>query len=99
MTAKVYVTLKKAVLNPQGKAVERSLAQLGFPAARNVRVGRFIEIRSRGGIGTGSAQDRRRHVQEAVGGSPSLKTTASRNRGVGRRSDARCHPAVPRFEL
>jgi len=27
MTAKVYVTLKKAVLDPQGKAVERSLAQ------------------------------------------------------------------------
>ena len=43
MTAKVYVTLKKAVLDPQGKAVERSLAQLGFPQARNVRVGRFIE--------------------------------------------------------
>ena len=30
MTAKVYVTLKKAVLDPQGKAVERSLAQLGL---------------------------------------------------------------------
>jgi phosphoribosylformylglycinamidine synthase PurS subunit len=44
MTAKVYVTLKKAVLDPQGKAVERSLAQLGFPQARNVRVGRFIEF-------------------------------------------------------
>ena len=40
MTAKVYVTLKKAVLDPQGKAVERSLAQLGFPQARAVRVGR-----------------------------------------------------------
>ena len=44
MTAKVYVTLKKAVLDPQGKAVERSLAHLGFPQARNVRVGRFIEF-------------------------------------------------------
>jgi hypothetical protein len=33
MTAKVYVTLKKAVLAPQGKAVERSLAH---------RSGRFM---------------------------------------------------------
>lgn len=44
MTAKVFVTLKKAVLDPQGKAVQRSLGKLGFPEARDVRVGRFIEI-------------------------------------------------------
>lgn len=44
MTAKVFVTLKKGVLDPQGKAVERSLSRLGFPEAREVRVGRFIEL-------------------------------------------------------
>jgi len=44
MTAKVFVTLKKGVLDPQGKAVEQSLARLGFPEAREVRVGRFIEL-------------------------------------------------------
>ena len=44
MTARVFVTLKKAVLDPQGKAVQRSLGKLGFPEARDVRVGRFIEI-------------------------------------------------------
>ncbi len=44
MTAKVFVTLKKAVLDPQGKAVQRSLARLGFPEARDVRVGRYIEV-------------------------------------------------------
>jgi len=44
MTARVFVTLKKAVLDPQGKAVQRSLVRLGFPEARDVRVGRFIEI-------------------------------------------------------
>ena len=47
MTARVYVTLKKAVLDPQGKAVQRSLARLGFPQAHDVRVGRFVEIASR----------------------------------------------------
>jgi phosphoribosylformylglycinamidine (FGAM) synthase PurS component len=39
MTAKVYVTLKKAVLDPQGKAVERSLAQLGLRIGSLVRPG------------------------------------------------------------
>jgi phosphoribosylformylglycinamidine synthase subunit PurS len=50
MHAKVFVTLKKGVLDPQGKAVEQSLARLGFPEARQVRVGRFIEM------GLGKAQ-------------------------------------------
>jgi len=50
MNAKVFVTLKKGVLDPQGKAVEQSLARLGFPEARQVRVGRFIEM------GVGKAQ-------------------------------------------
>jgi phosphoribosylformylglycinamidine synthase subunit PurS len=44
ITAKVFVTLKKGVLDPQGKAVERSLSRLGFPDAANVRVGRYIEM-------------------------------------------------------
>jgi len=50
MNAKVFVTLKKGVLDPQGKAGEQSLARLGFPEARQVRVGRFIEM------GVGKAQ-------------------------------------------
>jgi phosphoribosylformylglycinamidine synthase subunit PurS len=40
----VFVTLKKAVLDPQGKAVQGALAKLGYPEARDVRVGRTIEI-------------------------------------------------------
>jgi phosphoribosylformylglycinamidine synthase len=44
MTARVFVTLKKAVPDPQGKAVQGALAKLGYPEARDVRVGRTIEI-------------------------------------------------------
>ena len=33
MTARVFVTLKKAVLDPQGKAVQGALAKLGYPSA------------------------------------------------------------------
>jgi phosphoribosylformylglycinamidine synthase subunit PurS len=44
MKAKVYITLKKGVLDPQGKTVQKSLASLGFNEATDVRVGKYIEI-------------------------------------------------------
>ena len=44
MKAKVYVTLKKSVLDPQGKAVEHALSAMGFPGVKDVRVGKFIEL-------------------------------------------------------
>jgi phosphoribosylformylglycinamidine synthase subunit PurS len=44
MKAKVYVTLKQEVLDPQGDAVRRALGTLGFEGLRSVRVGKFIEI-------------------------------------------------------
>ena len=40
----LYVTLKKDVLDPQGKAIENSLIQLGFKNINNVRQGKIIEI-------------------------------------------------------
>lgn len=58
MTAKVFVTLKKGVLDPQGKAVERSLAKLGFPEAQNVRVGRYIEM----ALDAGSRDEAKRRI-------------------------------------
>lgn len=44
MKAKVYVTLKEDVLDPQGDAVRRSLTSLGFEEVRGVRVGKVIEV-------------------------------------------------------
>ncbi len=38
------ITLKKAVLDPQGVAVENSLKALGFDRVRQVRVGKYIEL-------------------------------------------------------
>ena len=48
MTAKIYVTLKTAVLDPQGQAVQRSLLRLGFAEARDVRVGKYVEVKLEG---------------------------------------------------
>jgi phosphoribosylformylglycinamidine synthase len=41
--ARIYVTLKRGVLDPQGKAVQRSLSQLGMEGVEDVRVGKFME--------------------------------------------------------
>ncbi len=44
MKAKVHVTLKNGVLDPQGKAVQHALAGLGFEGVEDVRQGKFIEL-------------------------------------------------------
>jgi phosphoribosylformylglycinamidine synthase len=44
MKAKVHVTLKQGILDPQGKAIEHALDSLGFKNAANVRVGKYIEV-------------------------------------------------------
>jgi phosphoribosylformylglycinamidine synthase len=43
--AKVYVTPKPGVLDPAGKAIEGALHSLGFDEARDVRLGKYIELR------------------------------------------------------
>ncbi|MCP9465282.1 MAG: phosphoribosylformylglycinamidine synthase subunit PurS [Nitrospira sp.] len=44
MKAKIHVTLKQGILDPQGKAVEQALSALGFRNAANVRVGKYMEL-------------------------------------------------------
>jgi phosphoribosylformylglycinamidine synthase len=44
MKARVVVTLKKSVLDPQGQAVGRALGSLGFAEVKDVRLGKIIEL-------------------------------------------------------
>ena len=44
MKAKVHVTLKNGVLDPQGKAIGHALGNLGFAGVGDVRQGKYIEI-------------------------------------------------------
>lgn len=44
MKAKVHVTLKAGVLDPQGKAVQHALSALGFGGVGDVRIGKYIEL-------------------------------------------------------
>ena len=60
MKAHITVTLKSGVLDPQGKAVERSLHALGFHTAQGVRVGKYVEIN----LGTLDPSAAERQVKE-----------------------------------
>ena len=44
MKAKIHVTLKQGILDPQGKAIEHALDSLGFKNAGNVQVGKYMEV-------------------------------------------------------
>ena len=42
--ARVYVTLKRGVLDPQGSAVNRALHAMGYGEVSDVRLGKLIEV-------------------------------------------------------
>jgi phosphoribosylformylglycinamidine synthase PurS subunit len=42
--ARVYVTLKRGVLDPQGSAVNRALHAMGYGEVEDVRLGKYIEV-------------------------------------------------------
>ena len=60
-TVRVYVTLKRGVLDPQGSAVGRALRTMGYDEVEDVRLGKFIEMKVRDGEATDAA---RRRVDE-----------------------------------
>ena len=57
MKAKIHVTLKNGVLDPQGKAVGHALGALGFDEVGEVRQGKFIEIELKD-LDQGTAKER-----------------------------------------
>ncbi len=44
MKARVHITLKNGVLDPQGKAIANALGGMGFAGVQGVRQGKFIEL-------------------------------------------------------
>jgi phosphoribosylformylglycinamidine synthase PurS subunit len=42
--ARVYVTLKKSVFDPQGKTIHDTLQSLGYAGVSDVRQGKFFEV-------------------------------------------------------
>jgi phosphoribosylformylglycinamidine synthase subunit PurS len=56
MKALVYVSLKKSVLDPQGKTIEGALKKLGYKGLEDVRQGKFFEITLDGGLNRSQAE-------------------------------------------
>ena len=44
MKAKIIITPKKAVLDPQGKTVQNALEHMGYSGVTGVHIGKYIEI-------------------------------------------------------
>ena len=57
MKARVLVTLKPGVLDPQGKAIHHALEGLGFVGVNDVRAGKLIELDLAGGIDDAAIED------------------------------------------
>ena len=60
MKAKIIITPKRAVLDPQGKSVQNALIQMGYQGIGAVHVGKYIEIET-----TGDRESVRRQIDEA----------------------------------
>jgi phosphoribosylformylglycinamidine synthase subunit PurS len=58
---RVYVTLKRGVLDPQGSAVGRALRSMGYEEVEDVRLGKYIEVTLKPGQ---SEADVRRRLEE-----------------------------------
>ena len=56
MKAKVYVTLKPSVLDPQGKAIHHSMESLGYSNISDVRQGKYFEIALDGAVDQDAAR-------------------------------------------
>ena len=57
MKVRVYVTLKKGVLDPQGKAIHHALEGLGFSGINDVRAGKLIELELDDGGGDAQVEE------------------------------------------
>ena len=56
MKAYVYVSLKRSVLDPQGKTIEGALRKMGYQGLQDVRQGKFFELTLDGGIDRSQAE-------------------------------------------
>ena len=56
MKAYVYVSLKRSVLDPQGKTIQGALQKMGYKGLEDVRQGKYFELKLDGGLSKGEAQ-------------------------------------------
>jgi phosphoribosylformylglycinamidine synthase PurS subunit len=73
MKAKVYVTLKPSVLDPQGKAIHHSVELLGYENIGDVRQGKYFEIALDPGISEEEARETAEKIAKDVLANPVIE--------------------------
>lgn len=73
MKAKVYVTLKRGVLDPQGKAIKHSVELLGYDGIRDVRQGKYFEIALDESLGDDGAREAAERMARDVLSNPVIE--------------------------
>jgi phosphoribosylformylglycinamidine synthase len=71
--AKVYVTLKSGVLDPQGKAIHHSVELLGFDGIMDVRQGKYFEIALDGALDENNAREAASRMAREVLSNPVIE--------------------------
>jgi phosphoribosylformylglycinamidine synthase len=66
MKARVHVSLKNGVLDPQGKAVSDTLARMGFSEVGDVRIGKTIDLDLEDGLDKAEAEKRVKDMCEKL---------------------------------
>ena len=73
MKAKVFVTLKPSVLDPQGKAIHHSVELLGHGEIEDIRQGKYFEIAFTGGTDESSARQSSQQIAKDVLANPIIE--------------------------
>jgi len=66
MKAYVYVSLKKSVLDPQGKTIQGALKKMGYEGLGDVRQGKYFELTLDGGLSRAEAQSEIERIAREV---------------------------------
>lgn len=73
MKAKVFVTLKPSVLDPQGKAIKHSVELLGYEGISDIRQGKYFEIALSGGLTQDEARQEATRMAREVLSNPIIE--------------------------
>lgn len=73
MKAKVYVTLKPSVLDPQGKAIHHSVELLGFEQINDIRQGKYFEIALDSAVSEAEAKETAEKIAKDVLANPVIE--------------------------
>lgn len=73
MKAKVYVTLKPGVLDPQGKAIHHSVELLGYKGVADIRQGKYFEVSLDGSVTEAEAKESAEKIAHDILANPVIE--------------------------